>query len=80
LPDDVETAVFRLVEDALALDAAVRVGMRDDGVRVEIELDAPAPETVLALRARAVSAGGDLAVRAGAGGAVAGLLAMVPAR
>lgn len=80
LPDEVETAVFRLVEDALAMDATVVVGMRDDGVQVEIELVAPSPETVLALRARAVAAGGDLAVRTGAGGAVAGLVATVPAR
>ena len=80
LPDEVETALFRLVEDALAMDATVVVGMRDDGVQVEIELVAPSPETVLALRARAVAAGGDLAVRTGAGGGVAGLLATVPAR
>jgi len=80
LPDEVETALFRLVEDALAMDATVVVGMRDDGVQVEIELVAPSPETVLALRARAVAAGGDLAVRTGAGGAVAGLVATVPAR
>jgi signal transduction histidine kinase len=77
---DVETAVFRLVEDALAEGASVEVASRGDDVTIEIEIEAPAPDAVLALRARAESAGGTLSVRTPANGAAAGLLAAIPAR
>jgi signal transduction histidine kinase len=62
LPDDVETAVFRLVEDALTEGADVTVAADGGGVEIGIDVEAPAPDSVLALRARTESAGGTLSV------------------
>ena len=78
LRDEVETAVFRLVEDALTRDATVVVGAQDDEVVVGIELEAPGPDAVLALRARAESAGGTVSAAAPAGGTVTALRATIP--
>ena len=80
LPDVVETAVFRLVEEALVLGAAVTVEPAGGAVAVGIELESPAPDAVLALRARAESAGGTLTATAPAGGTVTMLRATTPAR
>ena len=79
LPDEAETAVFRLVEEALASDAAVEVGMHEDAVVIGIDVAAPGPDAVLALRARAESAGGTVSVRAPAGGRVTAMRVSVPA-
>ena len=80
LPDVVETAVFRLVEEALVLGAAVTVEPAGGAVAIGIELESPAPDAVLALRARAESAGGTLTATAPAGGTVTMLRATMPAR
>ena len=73
LPDDIETAVYRLVEDALALGADgagadVTVEGEAGDVEVGIGVEAPSPEALLALRARAEAAGGTVTVTSPGGG------------
>ncbi|HET8952175.1 MAG TPA: histidine kinase [Solirubrobacteraceae bacterium] len=73
LPDDIETAVYRLVEDALALGADgagadVTVDGEAGDVEVGIGVEAPSPEALLALRARAEAAGGTVTVTSPGGG------------
>ena len=80
LPDEVETAVFRLIEDALLQNATVIVEEQDGEIVIGIGIDAPTPEAVLALRARAESAGGTVTTSAPAGGPVTALRVTVPAR
>ena len=69
--DDVETAIYRLVEDAFGLAPDVRVDVAlsgtEDGVGVTVGIDAPSPETLLALRTRVESAGGTVTTIGSAG-------------
>ena len=58
MPGDVETAIYRLVEDAFGLPPDVRVDVALAGAEVTVGIDAPSPETLLALRTRVESAGG----------------------
>lgn len=79
LPDDIETAVYRLVEDALALGADgagsdVTVAGEAGDVEVGVGIEAPSPEALLALRARAESAGGTVTVSGPARGRAATVL------
>jgi signal transduction histidine kinase len=80
LSDDAETAVYRLVEDALALDADVSVEAAGGELEIDVDVEAPAPapETVLALRARVESARGTLSAEPLIGGATR-LRATMPA-
>jgi hypothetical protein len=71
--------VFRLVEEALAIGAGVTVDAVDGDIAVAIEVESPSSDAVLALRARAESAGGSLVVTA-PDGAVTALRARIPAR
>lgn len=80
LPEAVETAVFRLVEEALAIGARISVGAHDGEIAIGIVAESPPPDAVLALRARAESAGGTLAASKPAGGTVTTLQATMPAR
>jgi two-component system sensor histidine kinase UhpB len=80
IPDVVETAVFRLVEEALALDADVTLEPADGAIAIDIEVEGTAPDAVLALRARAESVGGTLTATAPVGGTVTVLRATMPAR
>ncbi len=84
LDGEVETAVYRLVEDAITLTTqgpiAIKVDAGDGAVIVSIVVEAPPSETVLALRTRAESVGGTVA---GAGAAAEGatvLRATIPIR
>ena len=71
IPGDVETTTYRLVEDAFALDTDVRVDVAlrgtEDGVEVTLGIEAPSREMLLALRTRAESAGGTVAMAEPAG-------------
>jgi signal transduction histidine kinase len=67
MPGDVETVVYRLVEDALALPPEVAVDVTLSGAEVTIGIDAPAPETLLTLRTRVESAGGTVTTSGPAG-------------
>jgi signal transduction histidine kinase len=80
LPDAVETAVFRLVEEALAIGARVSVEADDGELAIGIVAESPTPDAVLALRARAESAGGTVRVSGAADGDVTTLSATMPVR
>ena len=71
MPGDAETATYRLVEDAFALapDVGVDVALShtEAGVGVTVAIDAPSPETLLALRTRVESAGGTVTTTGSAG-------------
>jgi signal transduction histidine kinase len=62
LPEQVETAVYRLVEDAFASTGGERLDVSIEpaaiGLQVELTMRRPEPAVLLALRARAESLGG----------------------
>jgi signal transduction histidine kinase len=62
LPEQVETTVYRLVEDAIDAAAGdrmeVTIDTAPDTLSMRIAMHLPSPETLLALRTRAESAGG----------------------
>ena len=70
-PGDVETAIYRLVEDAFGLAPDVQVDVAlsgtEDGVEVVVGIDAPSSETLLALRTRVESAGGTVSTDGSSG-------------
>ncbi|HET8950480.1 MAG TPA: histidine kinase [Solirubrobacteraceae bacterium] len=63
-PDDVETAIYRLVEDAFAVEpggsADVDLHGVEGGLEVTIAVGTTSPETLLTLRTRVESAGGTI--------------------
>jgi hypothetical protein len=71
MPDDVETVIYRLVEDAFGLAPEVHVdvslGGTEDGAVLTVGIDAPSSETLLALRTRVESAGGTVTASGSAG-------------
>jgi glucose-6-phosphate-specific signal transduction histidine kinase len=84
LDGDVETAVYRLVEDAITLSADgpvdIEIAPGDGAVRVAIGVRAPSPDSLLALRARAESVGGTVAPSGPAAGDRTLLQATLPLR
>ena len=70
-PSDVETVIYRLVEDAFALPPDVRVDVAmsgtDSSVEVTVGIEAPSREVLLTLRTRAESAGGTVEMTESAG-------------
>jgi signal transduction histidine kinase len=80
LSDDIETLVYRLVEDVLELGsrAEVTLDALGDGVELLLRLEAVPQALLLALRARAGSAGGTVTVGDAAGGARAPVRVTLP--
>jgi signal transduction histidine kinase len=83
MPDEVETAIYRLVEDAFAVEpgAGADVDLRgvEGGVEIAVALAAASPDTLLALRTRVESAGGTVTTSTTAAGGTA-LRATMPTR
>ena len=83
IPDDVETAIYRLVEDAFEVEpgAGADVDLRgvEGGVEITVALGAASSETLLALRPRVESAGGTVTTSTSAAGGTV-LRATMPTR
>jgi len=83
MPDDVETAIFRFVQDAFAHEpgtgADVVLRGVEGGLEVTVAIGAASPETLLALRTRAESAGGAVTTSGSADGEAV-LRATMPTR
>src|SRR5687768_1477744 len=82
LPEQIETAVFRLVEYAIESTQGghLRASIEEDqdALQIDIAMDRPAPAVLLALRTRAESLGGRSEVRAPAASAATLLRVTVP--
>jgi two-component system sensor histidine kinase UhpB len=83
MPDDVETAIFRFVQDAFAHEpgtgADVVLRGVEGGLEVTVAIGAASPETLLALRTRVESAGGAVTTSGSADGEAV-LRATMPTR